>query len=448
MADLLRRTRIAAGLTQTQMAGLIGAAQSVISKYEQGAREPRASVLLQWLQVAGLTTHMQSGQPTAVPWSTEVVAARLRARVLSHLRAQGFKVKDGRLIAPVADKDRLRRLHREAVTAQIERARGGLERFEHKFLPRLAFGDEIDVHRIRPRLILVDQPKSLDGLTWRWCSLHWSIPVSSGYGRRLRFLVVDEGHDNKVMGLIGLADPVYALACRDNAIGWNAASRRARLASVMDAFVLGAVPPYSSLCGGKLMALLATSAEVREIFAKKYGHRRTVIADRDPNAQLALVTTSSALGRSSVYNRLKRDDGAHVMYPIGYTRGTGDFHFSGAIYEELAMYASLCTTEGDTHRNAKWGNGFRNRREVIQRALRALELDPSQLRIHGVQRQVFLAPLASNSLEWLRGERVRLRWNTRSADEHAAWWRKRWALPRSESVPEWQKFDPFSWALY
>jgi hypothetical protein len=49
------------------------------------------------------------------------------------------------------------------------------------------------------------------------------------------------------MGLIGLADPVFALGVRDAWTGWERDTRRERLANVMDAFVLGAVPLYNGL---------------------------------------------------------------------------------------------------------------------------------------------------------------------------------------------------------
>jgi hypothetical protein len=39
----------------------------------------------------------------------------------------------------------------------------------------------------------------------------------------------------------------------------------------MDAFVLGAVPPYSMLLGSKLVALLATTEEVARAFKRKSG---------------------------------------------------------------------------------------------------------------------------------------------------------------------------------
>lgn len=381
----------------------------------------------------------------------EVEADRLRERVLQHLRDQGFRVRDGAVVAPVdSDKERLRSLHAHAVEVQRERARGGLQRHEDTFVRRLLSGDALDPAQIRPKLVLVEDRHGLDGLLWRWSALHWSIPVSNGYGRRLRFLVVDEGHGDSVIGLIGLADPVFALGCRDQAIGWSREQRRTRLASMMDAFVLGALPPYRDLCGGKLVALLAMSTEVRDAFATKYSHRTTLIADRDPEAQLAMITTSSALGRSSVYNRLVFPDGRLAFQPVGYTQGSGDFHLSGELYEELAQFALDHTPAGATYRHARWpgGGSFRNRREVIQRALEALGLHSRRLRVHGVRRQVFVAPLAENASAWLCGGAAELAWRTLSTEDTGLWWRERWAVVRAGRRSSWRSFDPNDLRLY
>jgi hypothetical protein len=267
----------------------------------------------------------------------------------------------------------------------------------------------------------------------------------------MRFLVIDRGHRDAVIGLIGLADPVFSLGCRDKYVSWDAEQRRARLACVMDAFALGAVPPYSGLLGGKLVALLAISDPVREAFANRYGHRRTLITGRDPAAELALVTTASALGRSSVYNRLHRPDGKLAFEPVGYTAGSGDFHFTGPIYEELAAFAAQNTT--GTHRHERWANrggagSFRNRREVIQRALQALGYAARPMRLHGVRRQVFCAPLATNATAWLAGDDPVLEPNTLKMVEIIEWWRQRWALPRADRNAGWREFQPWSWRLY
>lgn len=373
----------------------------------------------------------------------------LRSRVLSSLSEQGFRVSGGRLIAPVpSDKHALRSLHLQAVDAQRDRARPALEKLESKFLSHMIQGKKLDVESISPSLILIPTGDRELARLWRWASIHWSIPVSGGYGRRLRYLVVDKGNDDALVGIIGLADPVFSLSARDREIGWSAEDRRTALANVMDAFVLGAVPPYSQLLGGKLIASLLQSDQLRHDFASRYGHKRTLIADRDPDAQLALVTTSSALGRSSVYNRVQRSDGSLSMRSVGYTRGSGDFQFSGELYDELVKLAARHTESGVTDRNAAWGTGFRNRREVVHRALPHLGLNARSLRVHGVQREVFITVLASNSLSWLRRRDCELEWITQPTTEIGSWWLARWAVPRSHSTTTWRDFNPSTWRLW
>src|SRR6185369_11629607 len=132
---------------------------------------------------------------------------------------------------------------------KIESARNGLSRHEERLLRHIANGSQVNPELIAPRLIEV-KPRTDDELLFRYATLHWSIPVSSGYGRRLRFLVKDEQNE-KLIGIIGLGDPVFALGARDKWIGWDRLSACANLRYVMDAFALGAVPPYSLMLGGK-----------------------------------------------------------------------------------------------------------------------------------------------------------------------------------------------------
>jgi hypothetical protein len=70
---------------------------------------------------------------------------------------------------------------------------------------------------------------------------------------------------------------VFALGPRDAWVGWDAPAKRERLRYVVDAFVLGATPPYARLLCGKLVALLITSDEVREAFSRRYAGRASLI---------------------------------------------------------------------------------------------------------------------------------------------------------------------------
>jgi len=166
------------------------------------------------------------------------------------------------------DKDKVRSLHSTAAAHRVAESAPALRRFEESLLSFIANGSELDLLAIRSSLVEV-KSRSPEERLFRYATLHWTIPISSGYGRRLRFLVMDQSN-NKLIGVIGLCDPVIALAGRDQWVGWSEGQRFARLRHVMDAFVLGAVPPYSQLLFGKFVALLCASDEVRKAFHRKY----------------------------------------------------------------------------------------------------------------------------------------------------------------------------------
>ena len=306
----------------------------------------------------------------------------------------------------------------------------------------IASGNEISPKRIRPRLVEV-HPGSNDELLFRYASVHWSIPVSSGYGRRLRFLVMDD-HTNKLIGVIGLGDPVYNLGPRDDWVGWTRVDRKKRLTYVMDAFVLGAVPPYSFLLGGKLVAMLVVSNTVIDAFMRKYGGSCSVIGKRTHDGQLAMFTTTSALGRSSVYNRLRFGD--RLLYrSVGFTKGSGEFHFSNGLYGAITKFAMKHCEP--TAKQEQWGTGFRNRREVIKKCLPALGLSSEWL-YHGIEREVFVIPLARNTQDFLQGKHKRLLHHTQSEEQIFEYFRDRWMLPRSMRDQRFKSWIKDDWAIW
>ncbi len=367
----------------------------------------------------------------------------LRTRIHRSLLRQGFEIRDGVIVAPaLRGKEELRSLHQEAVRYNRARSRAGLERHEGRLLSRIADGADVRPDAVEPELVEVE-PGSEEELLFRYVRLHWSIPVSAGYGRRLRFIVRDRSN-RMLIGIIGLGDPIFGLAPRDRWVGWNSLARKRRLRHVMDLFVLGAVPPYSELLCGKLVALLATSSEVRQAFRRKYGGRQAYISGRAFDGRLAMLTTTSALGRSSVYNRLRYEDRT-VYHSVGFTRGTGDFHFSNGCYSALRQLAeSHCEA---TAKQASWGDGFRNRRELVRKALPLLGLS-TRLQSHGVRREIFTVPLAANSRAFLRGDDNGLIPFGESAEELFEWFRQRWLLPRSVRTSRYRSFERESYRLW
>jgi len=373
-----------------------------------------------------------------------VSAKCLRRAIISSLRKQGYSVEHG-VIRPPANpsKDHYRALNEMAVRRKLEKSGPGVRRYEDKFLAKyIANGWDVEPKEITPTLVLV-QPDSEHELLFRYACLHWSIPVSAGYGRRLRFLVIDESN-GKLIGLFGLGDPVYAMQARDHWIGWDKETKPERLYHIMDAYVLGAVPPYSFLLGGKLVAMLVCSNEVRNAFRRKYTGRESRIRKEIRPPYLVLVTTTSALGRSSIYNRI-RINGQQYWTSVGFTQGSGDFHFSNGIYDKIRAYVEEHCEP--TAKHEAWGDGFRNKREVVKKCLSRIGLS-TDLIYHGIRREIFVAPFARNAVRFLRGETSRPSFYDWPAKELSALFAERWLLGRAKRMPQYREYDCEEYRLW
>jgi hypothetical protein len=372
------------------------------------------------------------GKPRTVVIPLLTIEARLKRELRAHLRQLGFKrTERGGLAPPDFSKDSFRQLHQAQRCERLNAERSFILRQWPLLNGYFADGSEVDPGAVQPRLELI-QAGTWQSDLFRLAALTWSVPVSRGYGRRLRFLVWDESN-GRLIGLVGLTDPVFNLAARDKYIGWDVHDRRKRLAHVLDAYVLGALPPYSMLLGGKLLAALVGAREVRDAFARKYSGVRGLISGEVKPGALVMVTTSSALGRSSVYNRLRLGE-YRLLRSVGYTSGWGHFHIPNRLFEAMREYLkTLGHPYADNHR---YGDGPNWKLRAVRECLRRLGLNPNWLR-HGVRREVFVCDVANNARSFLRGEATHPRYDgVPTVAEVAAAARSRWLEPRAARRPE------------
>lgn len=363
------------------------------------------------------------------------VKRSLRAKVRHQIRQQGLpNTSQPPVAVPLTrGKAELRVIHGGARSSKYEAEKDFLAGRETDLLRFFADGTEVDPVEFDPQLEIV-RPDSLSSDLFRYASLLWSVPVSQGYGRRIRFLVWDASN-TKLVGIFALGDPVFNLRCRDAWVGWDHRAREKRLYNVMDIFVLGAVPPYNQLLAGKLIAMLAATNEVQEIVERRYRGRETVIAEERKDPRLALLTTSSALGKSSLYDRIRFHD-RPLYIRIGLSEGFGHFHLNHGLFEHLRDYLEASSPgSGSRHR---FGQGPNWKLRTAREALKQIGL-PGDLLRHGIRREVYAIPLASNVHSFLWGdatdlEKYCLLWN-----ETVAFWRQRWFLPRASRVPEFVK---------
>ena len=366
-----------------------------------------------------------SKKPPVIPLFS--LEARIKRSLRRHLQKIGFtRTATGLLQPPDKSKETIRGLHSAQRNGLLKRDKDFIERSWPKLKGYFANGSDIIPDKIDPELELIEGGSWQSDL-FRLASLTWSVPVSQGYGRRLRFLVWDKSN-RKLMGLIGLGDPVFNLKVREETIGWTVEERKNLLVNLMDAYVLGTVPPYNQLLCGKMIACLIRTREVRDYFSQKYEKTRGIISGKHKHAKLVAVTTSSALGRSSLYNRLALN-GTRYFRPIGYTAGWGHFHVPDSLFKLIREYLEL---KGHRYSgNNRFGEGPNWRLRAIRHTMHSLNLNPNLLR-HGISREVFLCEVASNGKRYLTGKIKHLQYRgLLSVAEVAKSSIARWILPRS-----------------
>jgi len=321
-------------------------------------------------------------------------------------------------------KDLCRALHAPAVAAARRRSHGWVRWKFPKYAEYFANGEQIDPQAVRPKLIEVNRPWQAD--LFRLARLTWSLPFTKGFGRRLRFLLVDEAND-KLMGVLGRRSPPLDLPARDCLFDYPKDQKIGCVNQTMDIFTLGAVPPYGRLLGGKLVAMAAASDEVRCAYTRKYQNKLTWMDEQSLPARLVALTSTSAFGRSSLYNRLKYQK-RWIARSLGYTKGYGSFHLA-TLYPLMRDYleAKGISTRGG------FGKGPKIVWQTCSRTFDQLGL-PRDLLKHGVRREVFLFPLIDNLPAFMSEPRVEPHFYQQSFEELADWWRTRWLLPPARRV--------------
>jgi hypothetical protein len=367
--------------------------------------------------------------------------ANLKRRLRRHLHSLGFRRSedDGHLVIDGSGKEVIRSLHLAQRNDKLKQNKKFTETHWPLLRKYFASGSEIDPNNIKPELELVHSD-SWQANLFRLAALTWAVPVSNGFGRRLRYLVWDT-NNNKLIGLIAIGDPVFNLTVRDQYIGWDMKSRTERLVNILDAYVLGAIPPYNMLLGGKLVASLIRSRDIYNDFTKRYGNLEGIISKKEKHARLLVVTTSSSLGRSSVYNRLKLGKQQYFA-DIGFTRGWGHFHIPDDLFIEMRNYLrELKHKYADKHR---FGQGPNWRLRTVRAALVALGFKDDLLK-HGIRREVFFCEFAKNARSILRTGKGRPNikglLTAREVGELAV---KRWMVPRAERRPEYKLWQAAS----
>jgi hypothetical protein len=269
---------------------------------------------------------------------------------------------------------------------------------------------------------------------------YWSSPYSEYVGRRIKIIIRDKALPNKpIIGIAALGSPIIHIPERDDFIGWDKNTRTKNLIYTLDAYIIGALPPYNYLLGGKLISYLLASNEVREIYRKKYQGQVTLTEKRVANKLVGIFTTS-LYGKSSQYNRIKFGD--NLLYNlIGQTKGFGTLHLSE---ETIQLMVEFLRSKGVIIGH-KFGDGPSWVMRVIRSAGDMLGFDSNFLLKHSFKRNIYFVPLAKEFKAFLNGETNQPIFYNYSKKELLEFWRERWLKNRKQNIDIINKvleFDP------
>ncbi|HOK25414.1 MAG TPA: DUF4338 domain-containing protein [Bacteroidales bacterium] len=354
----------------------------------------------------------------------------LKNRLIDALKAQGFKI-NPHVQPTTQNKFTYRYLQQTSRLEQISFHKKFLKANAKKVKEFLLNINNFNPHNIDLELREV-KPDSIEELIFKWWNLvWWSVPYQRAYGRQMRFVLWDIGH-NAPFGLIGLQSPVLKMAVRDNYLNIPKDELDLWVNKSMQAQRLGALPPYNYLIGGKMTALAMTSNELRKCYREKYKNYKTEIQGRIIEPELLFITTTSAFGKSSIYNRLKYKN-QPVAKSLGYTKGAGSFHIPENLYKEIREFLK----DNGVNVSTTFGNGPSRKIKLLYTAFRLLKVPDYSY--HNLKREFFLFPLASNLQDIIQKKETPIYYN-RPLKDLVDFWKERWCLPRAERKEEWKRY--------
>ena len=214
---------------------------------------------------------------------------------------------------------------------------------------------------------------------------------------------------------------------------------------VADVSVCGAVAPYNSLLGGKLVALLMASQEVRDAYRNRYADQVSIISSQMAGraiyrpAELKVLTTTSLYGNgSSQYNRLRlrAADFEALDHDIEWrelaeTAGYGTVHLGPTTVRVLRAVSERMYRARRI--NNRFGEGASPRLRQIREAVEALGIDATAVLHHATPRIFYGCELHPGAIEELVGLNPSSENRGHSASVIASLWRQRWLSKRIQN---------------
>jgi hypothetical protein len=298
-----------------------------------------------------------------------------------------------------------------------------------------------EIESLDPYVEIVDDPKE----STKWAAVRRMIHTmdfTANPGRNVKINVKDRV-SGKLLGQISLASDVTAMGVRDNFIGWTKDNKfvDGKLNNTTIASTIVCTQPLGyNFLGGKLIAMMTTTPEVRAYWKEKY--KNVLIA----------VGTTSLYGIHSQYN------GIPLFKTLGESAGKISLKPDDKFYdpwhqwikENHAEWYSENITEERARNGANMGyerNGPVSgiKQKILGKIFKECGIKATEYH-HGFKRGVYMAMMYENGCEFLRNEitedKLILKDKFKQGTEYINKWWKKHAISRYTKLHDEGRIKP------
>ena len=298
-----------------------------------------------------------------------------------------------------------------------------------------------EIESLDPYVEIVDDPKE----STKWAAVRRMIHTmdfTANPGRNVKINVKDRV-SGKLLGQISLASDVTAMGVRDNFIGWTKDNKfvDGKLNNTTIASTIVCTQPLGyNFLGGKLIAMMTTTPEVRAYWKEKY--KNVLIA----------VGTTSLYGIHSQYN------GIPLFKTLGESAGKISLKPDDKFYdpwhqwikENHADWYSENITEERARNGANMGydrNGPVSgiKQKILGKIFKECGIKATEYH-HGFKRGVYFAMMYENGNEFLRNEitedKLIIKDKFKQGTEYINKWWKKHAISRYTKLHDEGRIKP------
>jgi hypothetical protein len=298
-----------------------------------------------------------------------------------------------------------------------------------------------EIESLDPYVEIVDDPKE----STKWAAVRRMIHTmdfTANPGRNVKINVKDRV-SGKLLGQISLASDVTAMGVRDNFIGWTKDNKfvDGKLNNTTIASTIVCTQPLGyNFLGGKLIAMMTTTPEVRAYWKSKYDNVLIAVGTTSLygiHSQYNGIPLFKTLGESAGKISLKPDDKFYDPWHQWIKENKNDWYLENITRERARNGANMGYEANGPVSGIK--------QKILGQIFKECGIKATEYH-HGFKRGVYMAMMYENGCEYLRNEitedKLILKDKFKQGTEYINKWWKKHAISRYTKLHDEGRIKP------